>query len=166
MIALITRAAGLFGLSLAPFWAGAIALGVVAGGFGLYSAKLYNAGYRSAESKCQAAALQSQIDALQEDRDNAKRAASDAALRLASIEKQTTENQERTSAYVAELEQRNAATPPIDGKPAVKSGGCALTAADLRGMREPRARANPARPRPPVRARLFGPRRQAPAAAR
>jgi hypothetical protein len=162
MIALITRAAGMFGLSLAPLWAGAIAALLIGGGFGVYSLKLYNAGYRSADSKCQAAALQSEIDALKADRDNAKRAAGDAALRLATIEKQSTENQERTSAYVAELERAAAAPPPKDGKPAVGKP-CALTAADLRGMRAPVARARPIRPRPSVGPRWLAPAGSGPA---
>lgn len=141
-IALITRVGGLFGLKLSEFWAGAIAAALLAAAIGVYSWRLYDAGYAAAESKCEAASLQSQIDALQADRDNALKAASDASLRLASIEKQAHDNDERTAAYVAELEARKTDLAK-DGKP----NACALTCDDLRGMRIA-SRACPAGPRP------------------
>jgi hypothetical protein len=150
-IALITRLSGLFGLKLSEFWAGAIAAALLAAGLGLYSWRLYDAGYASAEGKCEAAALQSQIDALQADRDNAMAAARDAALRLASIEKQAHDNDERTAAYVAELEARKQ-----DGKP----NACALTCDDLRGMRIV-SKACPAGPRPAAGAGAVFPGRRA-----
>lgn len=94
-------------------------------------------GHHRAEADCQAdevaAAMQSKIDAANKDRDEAKAAAADAALRLAAIEQQSKEEQERTAEYVDDLEKR-----PVPA--------CALNDDDLRGMRAP-ARARAARKR-------------------
>ncbi|WP_024340965.1 hypothetical protein [Bradyrhizobium japonicum] len=122
MTALIVRIAAMFGISISPVIAGAILFGAALGGAGLYTIKVYEAGRSSAEGKCQAAALQSKIKAMEKDRDNARRAAADAALKLATIEAQAKEEQERTADYVEELKNRPAPS-------------CALTCDDLRGMR-------------------------------
>lgn len=150
-VGFIIRLLGLFGISLSPFLAGAIVAGLIAGAFGFYSYKLYDAGYSSAEGECQAAALQSKIDALEMDRDNAQLAAKAAAMKLASIEKATEENKGRTDAYVAELEKR-ASAPQPDGS---KASGCGLTPDDLRGMHAD-AKPNRIKSRSSGRARLFG----------
>jgi hypothetical protein len=126
MIAFITRLASLAGVSLSPFWAGAVGATIIAAAgstaVGVGSYKLYEAGRAAAESECQASALQAQIDAMQKDRDDARAAAADATLKLTAIRAHSAEEEQRTADYVAELEKRPA--------PA-----CDLTAADLRGMR-------------------------------
>src|SRR5437899_2862716 len=120
--ALIVRIAGLFGVKLSPFIAGAILAGVLAAAFGIYSLKLYNAGFASAESQCEAEALRSQIAALTKDRDDANRAAAEASLRASAILQRSETEAERTSRYVAELESRPIASP--DAAPNKPSNVC------------------------------------------
>lgn len=143
MSALIIRLFAMCGISLAPIAALAIGAAAITGAFGVYSLKLYNAGYARAEGKCEAAALQSQVDALQADRDNARSAARDATLKLAAMEQQSQADQERTDAYVKELE-----TNPVPS--------CALTDDDLRGLRASTRRTGRHRPRPPAATVVHG----------
>lgn len=139
MAALIVRLAAMCGFSISPVVAFLIGAGAVLVAGGAYTMKIYNAGYASAESKCEAAALQAQIDAMKQDRDTARSAAADATLKLAAIEAQTKEEQERTAEYVDELKNRPAPS-------------CALTCDDLRGMRIASSSC-PAGPRPAAGAR-------------
>jgi len=93
---------------------------------------VYDAGYAAADSKCEAAALQAKLDALQKDRDDARAAAADASLKLAAVQAQTDAEKEQTDAYIAELEKRPAPS------------NCALTDDDLRGMRASTGKPAPA----------------------
>ncbi len=121
-IGIVIRLLGLCGVSLSPFLAGAIVAGLVAGGAGLAGLHLYNAGYRSADEKCDAAALRSQLEAVRRDRDAARLAERDALGKTALIEKQANDDKEGTAAYVEQLK-------------AHFQNACALTDDDLRGMR-------------------------------
>lgn len=100
--------------------------------FVLSTTGAYWVGHHQMASECHedevAAALQSKIDAANEDRDAARAAAADASLKLAAIQKQSEDDKERTDQYVHELENRPAAKPD-DKNP------CGLTDDDLRGMR-------------------------------
>ncbi|UFX41780.1 hypothetical protein HAP47_0020980 [Bradyrhizobium sp. 41S5] len=69
IIAIVVRLAGLAGVSLSPFAAGALfagGLAVVAGGAAIAGgAHLYNAGFSSADAKCEAAQVAAQNAQLQ-----------------------------------------------------------------------------------------------------
>ncbi|WP_074126072.1 hypothetical protein [Bradyrhizobium sp. NAS96.2] len=69
IVAILMRLAGLAGVSLSPFAAGALfagALALLAGGGAIAgAAHLYNAGYRSADDKCEAAQVAAQNSQLQ-----------------------------------------------------------------------------------------------------
>jgi hypothetical protein len=149
---LLIRLFALCGLSLAPFWAGGIATVLLGAALAAGSIKIYDAGYAAADAKCEAAALQSQLDALRADREIALKALSDAKLKLAALEQQSQDNEERTVAYVKELQTR-----PVPN--------CNLSDDDLRGMR---ASTHPggARSRPAARAGVPGAGQGAPAQAR
>lgn len=121
IVGLIVRGAGLFGFSLSPFMAGAIMAGVLAAAFGVYSAKVYFAGYHSAEAKCEAAALRAKIAAMKADLDAAQAAAKDADARADAIRAEAETTKELTNAYIAELAKR-------------PNGACALNDADLRWL--------------------------------
>lgn len=126
VIALIVRLAGLAGLKLSPFWAGAAIAGVLAlligGTLTAVGVHLYNAGYASADGAWRAKALEAQLAAARADLDAARRAAGDEALRAATIQQQAEQEKVGTDAYVEELKQRVA-------------GACTLTCDDLRGLR-------------------------------
>ena len=117
MIAILARITG-----ISPLLVEGIIIAALLGGFGVGAWKIYDAGYAAAGSKCEAEALQSKLDAMQKDRDNARAAAADASLKLAALEAQSKIEEERTAAYVEDL--KNHPAP-----------GCALTCDDLRGMR-------------------------------
>lgn len=131
-VAIVVRILGLFGVSLSPFVAGAIVAGVIAAAAGFVSLHLYNAGWHAADNAWQAKALQSQIDALTEDRDQARRALGDERLKVASIELQSSAAKEETETYVENLKKTFAAA-------------CALDDADIRFLHQ---RAGPGRARP------------------
>lgn len=131
IVGLIVRGLGLVGVSLSPFWAGAIVMGAIAAAAGGVGVHLYNAGWNSADAHWQAKALQSQIDALTMDRDQARAALSDERLRVADIERQANADKEGTSVYVDELKKTFAAA-------------CALDDADLRFLRERAGHRRPA----------------------
>jgi hypothetical protein len=101
------------------------------GGGGYAAVKVYDAGYARADAEWEAKALQSKIDAMEKDRDDARAAAASASLKAAALEERAKAADERTAQYVEELAKR-------------PDPGCNLTADDLRGMRSPAA----ARPRP------------------
>jgi hypothetical protein len=126
IIAVVVQLAGLAGIRLSPFWAGAALAGIVAlmlGGCALGAGvHLYNAGYAAADGKWREKALEAQLAAVQADRDAAKRAAADEALRAASIQQQAEQERAGTDAYVEELKSHVV-------------GACALSCDDLRGMR-------------------------------
>jgi hypothetical protein len=126
IIAVVVQLAGLAGVRLSPFWAGAALAGIVAlvlGGCALGAGvHLYNAGYAAADGKWREKALEAQLAAVQADRDAAKRAAADEALRAASIQQQAEQERAGTDAYVEELKSHVV-------------GACALSCDDLRGMR-------------------------------
>lgn len=117
MIPFLARITG-----VSPIVIEAVVLGLLLLAFAGFGVKIYDAGYSAADSKCQAAALQSQLDAVRKDRDDARQAAADASLKLTALKAQSKEEEERTADYVAELEKRPAPN-------------CALTCDDLRGMR-------------------------------
>lgn len=121
-IAVIIRLLCLFGFRLSPFAAGAIAAGLIVAGAGGVALHLYNAGYRSADEKCDAASLRSQLEAVRIDRDAARLAERDAIGKSALIEHQANADKEGTAAYVEQLKAHFA-------------NACALTDDDLRGMR-------------------------------
>jgi len=121
-VPIILRLLGLFGVKLSPFAAGAIVAGAIAVLFAGYSGWLVHRGYAWANSKCEAAALQSKIDALELDRDAGRAALADARLRVLGIERQANADKEGTAAYVEDLKKRFASA-------------CAITDDDLRGMR-------------------------------
>ena len=121
-IPIIIRLLSLFGIKLSPFAAGAIVAGVIAVAFAGYSGWLVHRGYAWAEGKCEAAALQSKIDALERDRDATRSALADARLRTAAIELQANAEKEGTANYVEQLK-------------ANFSSACAIIDDDLRGMR-------------------------------
>lgn len=147
MIAILARISG-----VPPVVIEAVMLGAFLLAFAGFGFKIYDAGYAAAGSKCEAEALQSKLDAMQKDRDNARAAAADASLKLAALEAQSKIEEERTAAYVEELKNRPAP-------------GCALTCDDLRGMRIASS-ACPALPRAAasLRRSLFPGRGAAPAA--
>ncbi|MBR0695937.1 protease IV [Bradyrhizobium lablabi] len=126
IVAIVVRLAGLAGITLSPFAAGALfagALAIVIGGAGLAGGlELYNAGYRAADSAWRAKNLQARIDALEVDQDAARRALADARLKVAAIEKQSAEDKQGTADYVEDLKKRFQAA-------------CAITDDDLRGLR-------------------------------
>jgi hypothetical protein len=126
VIAVVVQLAGLAGVRLSPFWAGAALAGAIAlvlGGCALGAGvHLYNAGYASADGKWREKALEAQLAAARADLDAANRAAGDEALRAASIQQQAEQERAGTDAYVEELKQRAA-------------GACTLTCDDLRGLR-------------------------------
>jgi hypothetical protein len=125
-LSLIQGAAGLVSIR-SPFTAGAAAAGAGVFGLGLTlglgALKAYDVGYASADARCERAALQSQLDAMTRDRDEARIAAADAALRGAAIQRKADADQKGTTYYVEQL-KRQAASP-----------ACGLTCDDLRGMR-------------------------------
>lgn len=136
-LSVVTRIGGWFGLKLSGFAVGAIVAALIAGLFGLYSYKVYEMGYSAADAERQVAALQSQIDAANADKDHAQQAAAEAKLRASGLEAHAAEEKERTASYVEELEQR-AAKAEADAKAAnlpAPVRGDAITCDDLRGMR-------------------------------
>jgi len=148
MTALAFRAvlfvAGLFGVRLSDFAAGAIAAAVtvaaIAGGISYIAFTAYRHGVEKTEAKWQARALQSKLDAANADLAAARTAAADAALRARAIEAQSQIEMEGVAEYVEELKTRAA--------PA-----CLLTDADLRGLRAA-GRNGPTAAKPPAAARL------------
>jgi hypothetical protein len=74
----ITWAAGLAGVNLSGFAAGAVLAGLLTLAFAGYSAWVYRAGAEKAELRCEAAALRSRLAAKQTDLDAAIAAAADA----------------------------------------------------------------------------------------
>lgn len=134
IIAAIVRLAGLAGVKLSPFWAGAALAGALALIVGCAATAtgvhLYNAGYAAADGAWREKALDAQLAAARKDLLEANRAAGDAALRVRAIEQQAQQERVGTDAYVVELERRNAALVAA-GKPNV----CGLTCDDLRGLR-------------------------------
>lgn len=141
-IALVIRVLALFGVSLSPFAAGAILAAVAIGAAGVGGLRIYEAGRNAAEIKCEAAALEAQLRATEIDRDASVKALGDARLRTAAVERQASDEQERTAAYVATLEKQAGAA-------------CALNDDDLRGMRIVPGDAPAARKRPSGAARLL-----------
>ena len=134
IIPVIVRLAGLAGVRLSPFWAGAAIAGVIAlligGALTAAGVHLYNSGYAAADGAWREKALEAQLAAMRADLDAARKAAGDEALRAATIQNQTEQERAGTNAYVEELEKQNAALA-AGGKPNV----CALTCDDLRGLR-------------------------------
>ncbi|WP_456622131.1 MULTISPECIES: protease IV [unclassified Bradyrhizobium] len=134
IIPIIVRLAGLVGVKLSPFWAGAVFAAIVAlilGGSAIGAGvHLYNAGYAAADGAWREKALEAQLAAMRADLDAARRAAGDEALRAATIQQQAEQERAGTDAYVEDLEKRTAALS-AGGKP----NACALTCDDLRGMR-------------------------------
>lgn len=122
LIALLARLVGVPPIAIEAI---IVVLLLLCGGFGTLT--IYEKGYAAAEGKCEAAAIQAKLDAVEKDRDDARAAAADASLKLAAIKQQADTEKEQTDAYVAELEKRPAPT-------------CALTDDDLRGMRAPVAK--------------------------
>jgi hypothetical protein len=148
IVPLIVRIAGLFGIRLNGFAAGAIITAGLFLAFGIYSYKLYDAGYASAHSQCEADALRSQLEAVQADRDRARLAAASASLRMAAIEAQSMTEKEGTAKYVEELRQRVEQAEKATTPNTAPINACALTCDDLRGMRIPSAACGTAKPRP------------------
>lgn len=138
VVGLAIRLLGLFGVSLSPFWGGAIVAGLIAAAIGGAGLHLYNAGWHSADNQWQARALQSKLDAANADLDNMKRAAADASLRAEAIEGDLSTERGRTASYVDYLRTH-------------KVGGCDLGDPDISGMSGPSGRARPARKKPAAR---------------
>lgn len=122
IIPLVIRVLALFGVRLSPFAGGAIVAGLVALALGGASFALYLKGYHAAEATCEAAALRSQIAALERDAAVARDALADARLRAAGIELQSNAEKAETQNYVEQLKARFASA-------------CAINDDDLRGMR-------------------------------
>ena len=104
IVGLLVRALGLVGLSLSPFWGGAIvAFSIVAaiGGAGIY---VYGAGEAAADQRWEAKALQAQLAAVTADLTNSKRASADADRRVAAIEAETAAKLKGTADYVVWLQ--------------------------------------------------------------
>ncbi|TFV34539.1 protease IV [Bradyrhizobium frederickii] len=134
VIAGLVQLAGVAGVRLSPFWAGAALAGVLAlligSGATAAGVHLYNAGYAAADSAWREKALEAQLAAARKDLQEANRAAADAVLRARAIEQQAEQERAGTDAYVDELTRQNAALAAA-GKP----NACGLTCTDLRGMR-------------------------------
>lgn len=145
-----------FGIKLSGFAAGALVAAGLFLAFGAYSYKLYEAGRSSVQSECEAAALRSQLEAVKADRDRARMAAASASLRMAAIEAASNVEKEGTQKYVEELQQRIAAEAAAKPAGTVAVNACALTCADLRGMRIPSAACG-TKPRPAGPTRLHVP---------
>lgn len=130
----IVQLAGLAGVRLSPFWAGAALAGafalLIGGGATAAGVHLYNAGYAAADGAWREKALDAQLAAARKDLLEANRAAADAVLRARAIEQQAEQERAGTDAYVEELTKQNAALAAA-GKP----NACGLTCDDLRGMR-------------------------------
>jgi hypothetical protein len=132
MLSLALRLAGLFGVRLSPFATGAI----VAAGIGLTLVsgaaiagwKLYDAGAETARAACRMDELQSEVDVLKMDRDNARAAAADATFKQVAIKQAADQEKAKTDDYIAKLEERAKAKPD-------EARACHLTCDDLRGMR-------------------------------
>ncbi|SDC06085.1 hypothetical protein SAMN05216337_1001154 [Bradyrhizobium brasilense] len=126
IVPIILRLAALAGLKLSPFAAGAALAGVLAvalaGAGAATGLKIYNAGQSSAESECQAAALQARIDTLEADQAIGRRALADARLKVTALEEQSEQDRKGTADYVEDLKKSYQAA-------------CALTDDDLRGLR-------------------------------
>lgn len=134
LIGVIVQLAGLAGVKLSPFKAGALVAGVLALliGAALLAAgvHLFNAGYAKADGAWREKALDAQLAAARKDLAEANRAAGDAVLRARAIEQQAEQERAGTDAYVEDLRKQNAALAG-SGKP----NACALSCDDLRGMR-------------------------------
>lgn len=134
VIAAIVQLAGLAGIKLSPFKAGALVAGVLALAIGVAAVAagvhLYNAGYAAADGAWREKALEAQLAAARADQAAARLAAADAEARAASILHQAEQEKAGTDAYVDELQKQNAALAAA-GKPSA----CGLTCDDLRGMR-------------------------------
>jgi len=134
ILAAIVQLAGLAGVKLSPFKAGALVAGIIALAIGISAVAagvhLYNAGYAAADGAWREKALESQLAAMRADRDAARVAAADAALRAVAITQRADQERAGTDAYVDELQKQNAALAAA-GKP----NACGLTCDDLRGMR-------------------------------
>jgi hypothetical protein len=66
IVGLVVRLLGLFGVSLSPFWAGAILAALVAASAAVGGMRIYDAGYASAEGQCEAAALRADKQQLEQ----------------------------------------------------------------------------------------------------
>lgn len=158
VIAGLVQLAGLAGVRLSPFWAGAALAGVLAlvvgGGAMAAGVHLYKTGYAAADGVWREKALDAQLAAARMDLQEANRAAADAVLRAHAIEQRAEQERVGTDAYVDELQKQNAALA-ASGKP----NACGLTCDDLRGLRiKSAACAAPPRPaaggQPDLRTRL------------
>jgi hypothetical protein len=140
MLTFLARITGVSPIVIEAIVFGALLLAFA--GVGLH---VYDKGYASAENKCQADALQAELEAVQKDLDNARAAAADASLKLAALQASADAEKEQTDAYVADLAKRPAPS-------------CALTCDDLRGLRI-NSKACPASavPRPAARSFFHGP---------
>ncbi|MET4170948.1 type II secretory pathway pseudopilin PulG [Bradyrhizobium sp. LA6.1] len=134
IIAAIVQLAGLAGVKLSPFKAGAIVAGVLALVIGISAlvagVHLYNAGYAAADGAWREKALDAQLAAARADQAAARLAAADAEARADKILHQAEQEKAGTDAYVDQLQKQNAALAAA-GKP----NACGLTCADLRGLR-------------------------------
>ena len=92
VIAGLVQLAGLAGVRMSPFWAGAALAGVLAlvigGGAAVTGLHLYNAGYAAADGAWREKALDAQLAVARKDLLEANRAAADATLRAKSIKQQ------------------------------------------------------------------------------
>lgn len=133
---------GAIARALMPYLLGAAALAAVAGSIWLYGVNKYNAGYADADSKCQAEAIRSQLDAMTADRDAARSAEADAKARADRMRDEARAEMEGVAEYVEELKKR----PP--------AAACRLTGDDLRWFERMRnnSKANAAGSRTPAEA--------------
>lgn len=134
VIGALVQLAGLAGVRLSPFWAGAALAGVLAllvgGGATAAGVHLYNSGYAAADGAWREKALEAQLAAARADEAAARLAAADAEARAAAILHQAEQERAGTDAYVEDLRKQNEALA-ASGKP----NACGLTCDDLRGMR-------------------------------
>lgn len=134
IIAGVVQLAGLAGVRLSPFWAGAVLAGAIALMLGIGATvagvHLYDAGYARADGAWREKALEAQLAAARADQAAARLAAADAEARSAAIQNQAEQEKAGTDAYVDQLQKQNAALAS-SGKP----NACGLTCDDLRGMR-------------------------------
>lgn len=143
--AVLWIASSVFGKQLSEFAAGAIAAAIIGaaviGGsaYALHSA--YSYGVEQTEAKWQARALQSKLDAAKADLAASRVAEGVAKLQVASIKEKMDREKSADAKYIEELERR----PTVKGG---KPGGCDLTDADRRGMRDGSQKSYPVKSRP------------------
>lgn len=109
---LLVRALGLVGVSLSPFWGGAIVAGGIALAIGGAGLAVYNAGQTNAEAKCEAATLRGENDRLAQ-----RLGEKDRQLAIISaIQKRDADRADTAEKRIRDNEGAISATPPNPAK--------------------------------------------------